>query len=227
MKPPKKPTPPSLATSSPAPAADAGAARLQLFLKAPHPGSVKTRLAQSTGDAPAAALYRQLVEAQLQRLPADTRAEIHYHPAEAGAEMLDWLGAQYSYHPQVAGSLGQKLESAVAAAFASGARAVLCLGGDCPALGAAEILQAQRALEHGADVVFGPTEDGGYYLIGLRQPQPELFRDIPWSASNTLEASRQKATALGLRVELLPMLYDVDELSDLERARREGRLPPA
>jgi glycosyltransferase A (GT-A) superfamily protein (DUF2064 family) len=79
-------------------------------------------------------------------------------------------------------------------------------------------------LQEDCDVVFGPTEDGGYYLIGLNAPQPELFQDIPWSSRNTLDASVQKAASLGLRVKLLEMLYDIDEVTELQRAIADGRL---
>jgi glycosyltransferase A (GT-A) superfamily protein (DUF2064 family) len=74
-------------------------------------------------------------------------------------------------------------------------------------------------------VVFGPSEDGGYYLIGLNAPHPQLFANIPWSTPNTLDASLQQAAKLGLRVKLLETLYDIDELPELKRAIQAGYLP--
>ncbi len=195
---------------------------MQLFLKAPHPGKVKTRLAQTIGSDQAALRYRNLVAGQLQRLPETVSVEVHFTPANARQEMQAWLGNGPEYFPQVEGGLGERLESAVEDAFARGIETVLCIGGDCPGLGHTHIETAITALNAGADVVFGPTEDGGYYLIALRKPQPELFQNIPWSAPETLEVSLQKAQALGLQVERLEKLYDIDEAKDLKRAIKEG-----
>ena len=195
---------------------------MQLFLKAPHPGNVKTRLARAIGSDQAALRYRELVTEQLKRLPAAVSVEVHFTPADARPEMRRWLGNGPKYFPQVDGDLGERLESAIEDAFARGLQTVVCIGGDCPGLGKAQIEASITALDTGADVVFGPTEDGGYYLIALRKPQPELFRNIPWSAPDTLDASLRKAQELGLKVERLEKLYDIDELKDLNRAIAEG-----
>jgi len=198
--------------------------RILIFLKAPRAGFVKTRLAQTVGEARALAVYRQLVEGQLQRLPLDLSVEIHFAPADAQSEMQEWLGPDRSYYPQVEGGLGERLASAIQSSFEGGAASVLCIGGDCPALGEAQIDAAMTALNDGEDVVFGPTEDGGYYLVGLKSPQPELFQSIAWSTGTTLQSSLAVAAKLGLKVKLLEKLYDVDEVSDFERAQTEGYL---
>ncbi|MFT4902178.1 MAG: rSAM/selenodomain-associated transferase 1 [Lentimonas sp.] len=206
--------------------ASLGPAVLQIFLKAPRRGTVKTRLAKEAGVNVATAIYTELVASQLSRLPQALQTEVHFHPVGAAAEMQQWLGSKYSFHPQVAGDLGLKLEYAVQSAFtARAATSVICIGGDCPGLDNTHIEATLNALATGHDVVFGPTEDGGYYLIGLKQAQPELFREIPWSDVNTLKASLSKATKMGLNVQLLETLYDIDELKDLQRARDEGLLP--
>ena len=74
-------------------------------------------------------------------------------------------------------------------------------------------------------MVFGPSEDGGYYLIGLNAPHPKLFQNIPWSSPTTLDASLKRAEGLGLSIKLLETLYDIDEVTDLERAIQQGLLP--
>ncbi|MCC5790588.1 MAG: DUF2064 domain-containing protein, partial [Opitutales bacterium] len=100
----------------------------------------------------------------------------------------------------------------------------LCLGGDCPGLSEAMLRQAAQVLEEGAEVVFGPTPDGGYYLVGMKEEQPGLFAGIPWSSSETLSASLEKTRSLGLKVALLPELSDVDTLADWERERRKFQI---
>ena len=88
------------------------------------------------------------------------------------------------------------------------------IGTDCPGLRASHLAGAFAALET-ADVVLGPATDGGYYLLGLRQPQPELFRNKAWSTDSVLADTVADARRLGLRVALLPELRDVDDVDDL------------
>jgi len=192
-----------------------------IFLKAPRNGYVKTRLAQDVGAARALAVYRALVARQWSALPRAAQLEVHYAPQDARGEMQNWLGEDTAYYAQTEGGLGARLEHAVESAFVRGAATVCCIGGDCPQLTAKHFDEAEQLLAAGHDVVFGPSEDGGYYLIALKSPQPELFRGIPWSSGDTLKVSLQKAKALRLKVGLLQTLYDVDEVSELERALAE------
>jgi hypothetical protein len=164
------------------------------------------------------------VERQLARINDTPKVEIHYTPKEAGDEIRAWLGEHQACHPQVEGNLGEKLTAAIQSAFQSGARSVICIGGDCPGLNDAQINIAVDKLNRGDDVVFGPTEDGGYYLVGLSAPQPKLFEAIAWSTGDTLSTSLGIAQKLGLKVSLLETLYDIDEVADLERAIAEGHL---
>ncbi len=196
--------------------------RILLFLKAPRPGEVKTRLARDLGPERAAAVYRSLAEAQLRRLPKDAEVVVAFAPADAESEMRAWLGHGYRFRAQCEGDLGERLAEAVADAFAAGAGGVTCIGGDCPALDARHLRQANEKLANGADVVFGPSEDGGYTLIALAGPHTGLFEDIPWSSPETLRTSLARAKQLGLRAELLETLYDIDTAKDLERAARDA-----
>jgi rSAM/selenodomain-associated transferase 1 len=160
-----------------------------LFLKAPRRGYVKTRLAHTTGPERALQAYRALVQRQWDQLPENGRIEVHYTPSDADFEMRQWLGNEHEFYPQAEGELGLRLEHSVEKAFGRGAKTVFCIGGDCPKLDRSHFEQAAAALKHDCDVVFGPSEDGGYYLIGLNAPQPELFQEIPWSSRNTLSTS--------------------------------------
>ncbi len=197
---------------------------LLLFLKAPRAGDVKTRLAADIGPEEALAVYRRLAEAQVRRLPGDWPLEIHYAPPDARAEMERWLGYGRTFFPQAHGDLGARLAVAVQGAFATGARSVICLGADCPALDAARLREADRALVDGADIVFGPADDGGYYLVGMNRAETAVFTRIPWSTEKTLAASLAAAERNGLKIKLLEPLSDVDTADDLARAAAEGYL---
>lgn len=194
--------------------------RIALLLKAPRRGGVKTRLAATLGEMEALVIYRRLAERQLAALPRGWPVTVHHAPAEAGPEMQRWLDQHHDgldYQPQCPGDLGARLAAAFAAEFACGAPAVLAIGGDCPGLDAPILHQAARALEH-ADVVLGPARDGGYYLIGLKQPQAGLFSRIDWSTTAVLEQTRAHIHASRLSLAELPLLEDVDDEASWRRA---------
>lgn len=198
---------------------------LALLLKAPRRGTVKTRLAATLGPDRALAIHRALAERQVAALPADWPGLIHFTPADADAEMRAWLGPR-DYVPQPPGDLGARIASALAAGFASGARAVIALGGDCPALDTTLLRRAARDLAApGVDAVLGPAADGGYYLIGLRRPCPELFRGVAWSTPAVLAETRARLKDVGLAWRELPELRDVDDEMDWRAAIAAGLLP--
>jgi uncharacterized protein len=186
------------------------------MLKAARLGTVKTRLAEEIGQEAAVRVYRRLVVRQMAAVPADWRVEVHFTPADAGDAMRAWLGSRHGYFPQSEDDLGARVQTAIDGAFSRGAPAVLVIGGDCPELDTALLRQAADALS-GQDLVLGPTVDGGYYLIGMRGRQPGLFSDMPWSTSAVFEETMKRVQALGLTVEKLPRLYDVDTADDLRR----------
>jgi len=185
-----------------------------VMLKAPRPGLVKTRLAETIGPLPAARIYRRLAEGQLVQLPPAWPVEIHFAPADAATEMRAWLGPQRSYFPQASGVLGPRLIHAVQTAFERGATGVLVIGADCPDLDTPLLETAATALA-ASRVVLGPAHDGGYYLIGLSAPCPELFTNIPWSTSEVLATTLARVATQGWQATLLPRLGDVDTLDDL------------
>jgi uncharacterized protein len=195
-----------------------------VMLKAPRPGFVKTRLAAEVGAEAAAAIYRRLVEHQAAAIPREWGTEVHFAPAEAAVEMQQWLGGGGAFHPQRGDDLGERLIHATESAFDRGARAVIVIGGDCPALTGSCLREAWRQLA-AADVVLGPAADGGYYLIALRRAQPDLFRGIPWSSGAVLARTLERARAAGLSVAMLPTKEDVDDLPSWRRA--QGLLPDA
>lgn len=201
-----------------------GSTHILVFLKAPEPNSVKTRLANAIGSKEAVTVYKKLVERQLSIFTAENPIEIHFAPHDAKDSMTTWLGDNYEYFPQCSGDLGQRLQSGILRAFESGAKNVIAIGGDCPNLQLQEIQAAKYFLNNSTDLVFGPTEDGGYYLIGLSAPHTSLFEKIPWSSEHTLKASLKVATAKKLNIAMLNTLYDIDTVEDYQRALREGHI---
>ena len=132
--------------------------------------------------------------------------------------------------PQVGGDLGERLEHAVAGCFRAIPAPVIVIGVDSPHLDLGWLREAADALAGGADGVLGPAEDGGYYLIGLRQPSSRLFRDVAWGSSGVLDATLANARDAGMRMQLLRPTFDVDDADGLRRlrdvlARGEVELP--
>jgi rSAM/selenodomain-associated transferase 1 len=183
--------------------------RLIIFLKAPRPGAVKTRLAQTMGNAAALAAYEQLVEHLLGRLAGLKPVTLQFAPDDAGTEISRWQKPGWALHPQGSGDLGLRLTRAFDAAFSSGARRVVVIGSDCPEVTPEDVCEAWEQLsEH--DVVLGPARDGGYWLVALCAARPELFAGIPWSTETVLARTLDRARSLGLRARLLRELSDVD-----------------
>jgi uncharacterized protein len=189
--------------------------RLILFTKPAREGRVKTRLIGDLTAAEAAALHAAFLEDLLDRLRAgelDLRIAWALEPGEeipAGP----WPGLR-----QEGGDLGERLYRALHGA-AQEAGAVAALGSDHPTLPLEMVHRAFETVESGADVVLGPAEDGGYYLIALRAGAvtPRLFAEIAWSTDQVLAATLARCRELGLTVELLPAASDVDTPEDLRR----------
>ena len=189
-----------------------------VFLKAPRSGTVKTRLASEVGDRRALRLYRVLVARTLAAVrETGLDVTIWFTPPDAANEMRFWLG-EWDFRPQASGDLGARL-AAAARALEPG-RGWIAVGADCPRLGAEHLREASAIVERG-DLVVGPSEDGGYYLIGGPTPLPDLFSDMPWSTNRLLEETRLRLERSGVRWQELPLLRDVDTAED---ARAEGLL---
>jgi rSAM/selenodomain-associated transferase 1 len=189
---------------------------LGVFVKQPRPAAVKTRLAPALGADAAAELYRALVEHVLEATtPEGSEYErlVFYDPPDAAEAMRAWLPAG-RLRRQSAGDLGARLADAFARTFARGAQRVAIVGSDVPGLTRGVVVAAFDALEQ-ADVVLGPAHDGGYYLVALREPRPELFRHVSWSTPSVLQQTLALATSAGLRVVQLAPQRDLDTLDDL------------
>jgi len=186
-----------------------------VFVRAPEIGKVKTRLAREIGGAEALRIYRRLgSHAVAQADGASAVLRIHYTPEHDPDAVVDWLGAGRVYLPQPSGDLGDRIAAAFEAAFRDGHAPVVIVGSDIPDLSTARIDRALSLLED-HPVVVGPASDGGYWLLGLREPRPSLFRGIPWSTPRVLAMTLERLRAEGVEPALLPRLTDVDEAKDL------------
>jgi hypothetical protein len=196
--------------------------QLIIFVKAPRPGTVKTRLAQTLGAEAACAAYRRLVETLLSHLWTTRNVEVRFTPDDAFQEIAPWLRAGWKVSPQAGGDLGERLVRAFQDAFVAGARRVVIIGSDCPDILKDDIEAAWASLKKN-DVVLGPASDGGYWLIGLCAAAPSLFEGVPWSSAAVLQQTCHRARAAGLTVELLRELHDVDTIDDWQRFLRSAR----
>lgn len=185
-----------------------------VFARVPELGRVKTRLAAGSGDETALQIYRWLgrrtVDAALGVMNCRTTV---YHTPAANEIIREWLGDGMALSVQAEGDLGRRLALAIADVAASRASPVVVVGTDCPDL-STEVIESAFARLSGVDVVLGPACDGGYYLIGVREPHPALLHGIPWSTGETLSATLASAAAAGLRVSLLGERLDIDTAAD-------------
>ena len=202
--------------------------RLIIFTRYPEPGQAKTRLIPVLGPDGAAQLHRQMTErtvawARELAKGSPLSIEIHY---EGGHESLlrEWLGQGIAYCRQGEGDIGVRMGGAFRRAFQAGTGPVILVGTDCPGLTAGVVGTALEACREN-DLVLGPTNDGGYCLIGMRREIPRLFSGIPWGTGEVLQKTLAIAEDLRLRVFLLDPLDDVDRPEDLPAWQKAGALP--
>ena len=191
--------------------------RLVVFAKAPQPGFAKTRLIPALGVQGAADLARRMLTHTLnQALVANVgTVELCMSPVPDAPAWADVdLPAGIERSDQGDGDLGERMARAVNRVSITLRQSVLLMGTDCPALSAAHIARAAKALAQHDAVVF-PVADGGYVLIGLRAPCPAVFTDMAWSTPTVAGETLRRMAALNLRVWLGPQLHDIDEPADL------------
>ncbi len=191
---------------------------LIIFIKNPEAGKVKTRLAETVGEARALAIYRLLL-AHTRRvaLAVETERLLFYSCYIDRTD--DWPEARFQKFLQEGADLGARMDGALTLALRDHRKAVL-IGSDCAELTPAILREAFRRLDD-HDLVIGPATDGGYYLIGLREPAPALFRHMTWSTSTVLAETLQRADGLGRSVYRLPELSDIDTVEDWKRVERK------
>lgn len=190
---------------------------LIIFAREPLPGTVKTRLAATIGDSAATRLYEAMLQdvLDISRELTDVETVVFWACEE---ESLPQLAEQYRCRSrrQTDGDLGQRMQAAFGEMFANGHENCCIIGSDTPDLPLAYLKQAFELLAAGqADLVFGPSTDGGYYLLGMQQLFPQLFNGIQWSTPLVLRQSMAAAQAVGATTKLLPTWHDIDTQQDL------------
>ncbi len=191
---------------------------LAIFAKYPIPGDVKTRLAADIGDDAACALYRSCVEKILstgREWAANSPHQIRlYATDEQYDRWHNWLGENITCRTQTGSDLGSRMHNALCEGLEEGFDRAICVGTDVPGLSTRILNHADEKLITG-DAVVGPARDGGYYLIGIKQPAPQLFDNIAWSTSDVLSTTEAQARASGISMSRVSVLNDIDTTADL------------
>lgn len=196
--------------------------RLIIFARYPTPGQAKTRLIPALGPAGAARLQHAMTQytlglaRHLRERDPSVQVELRYTGA-APEQVSGLYGGDLMLTDQGPGDLGQRMLQAVRDALDAG-RVPVLVGSDCPDLDIATLSTACREIER-SDLVLGPADDGGYYLVALRRAEPSLFAGIPWGTHQVLQRTLAAARRAGLGYTLLHELRDVDEPGDLPHAR--------
>lgn len=189
-----------------------------VFTRLPRPGEAKTRLIPALGAEEAARLQDRMTRQVVGRTWA--------HAAAAGGrfvvaftggderEMRDWLGA-VTLVPQGDGDLGARMRRVIEGEFRRGSSKVIVVGSDCPRLDESCLAEAGTLLDD-KEIVLGPAEDGGYYLIGASRPGLPVFDGIPWGTGRVFQETLEALRAVDIDPGLLPRLPDVDEKEDIE-----------
>jgi uncharacterized protein len=191
---------------------------LVVMAKAPEPGRVKTRLIPGCSPGEAAELYRCFLQDRIMTITTLRGIDpaIAYTPAEAGGIFALLTRNGIDLFCQKGRDLGERLKNIFLEKLAGGYDAVSVIDSDTPDLPPGIVQESfKRLTSSQIDVVYGPCHDGGYYLVGMRQPYPELFDDIPWSTGRVLSNTLEKAQKIGLKTNLLPWWNDLDTFEDL------------
>ncbi|WP_411727136.1 TIGR04282 family arsenosugar biosynthesis glycosyltransferase [Methyloglobulus sp.] len=192
---------------------------IMLFCKAPIPGQMKTRLIPPLTGEEAAQLHCELAEKTLQTATQNQLCEVQLwcsppidHP------FFTTLTQVYSVDRQLqqGTDLGERMHHAFSQALARFSSAIV-IGCDCPSFTSDDLEQALSQLNQGKPCVLAPAEDGGYVLIGLNQPQPSLFDNMPWGTGQVLGLTRARLQSLNLSYHELNTQWDLDTVDDLRR----------
>lgn len=199
----------------------ASSRRLLVFVRVPRIGQGMPLISAKLGEDAAYELQHQLLSRtvdEASRVPAVRR--LVYTPDQPPvAETPGWTAV-----PQGGGDIGERLERAFQAAFQEGARTCVAIDMECPALTYVLLLHAFELLEGGKDVVLGPSVRGGYYLLGLSHPWPDLFQRMPWGSPQLFRTTLDRVLATGRKPEFLPRLGNIEEVADWKKAHDEGLL---
>ncbi len=192
-----------------------------LLAKAPLKGRVKTRLAAKVGSEKATQIYEELLKKTIRTIQKLKKKDVFiFYTPKGHKHFFSSYGRCFL---QRGNNLGERMYNAIKRVFSLGYSRIVLIGSDIPGLKEELIEQAFNLLEIN-DIVIGPTEDGGYYLIAMKRPYRLVFKDIPWSTEQTFQVTVKRANSRGLRVGYTDTLVDIDTLTDYLRLKAEGVL---
>ena len=200
---------------------------LAVMAKAPRPGKVKTRLSPPLNPDQASALNICFIRDTTENIQQVTKASnssglVVYTPVGDESAFDALLPSGFQLLAQRGDGFGERLLHASEDLFSCGFSAVCLIDSDSPTMPQDALLQAVEWLSRAGDrMVLGASDDGGYYLIGIKRPHHRLFEQIDWSTERVFQQTLERAREIGLPAELLPTWYDVDDAATLERLRRE------
>lgn len=198
---------------------------LLIFARYPLPGKVKTRLAKTLGDERATIFYRACAEHAFQecvKLHEGIARYVFYSESSERENVMQWAGRDFTFADQGPGDLGERMHRAFKMAFDRGARKTVIVGTDVPDISAGSLADAIRLLND-VDTVIGPSHDGGYYLLGMKNLHGEVFSDIEWGSENVLTETMKRLEAKQLSIYRMPELSDIDTEEDLRRWSASAR----
>jgi rSAM/selenodomain-associated transferase 1 len=191
---------------------------LILFLKYPEVGKVKTRLAKDIGDTLAAGLYECFVSDLVEKLVTlDCDLHLFMTPREKLEDMQEWLAAELPLHVQEGADLGERMEHAFLKLFRLGYETCVIMGSDLPDVPVEIPREAFKCLEFNPAVI-GPSQDGGYYLIGFQRSSfcRAVFHQVEWSTEQVFRQTMAIFQREALKPEILREWQDIDSVEDLE-----------
>jgi len=189
---------------------------LIIFVRHPEAGKVKTRLAATLGNAAALFIYKKLLQHTLEITESIDTDKVVFYAGDIVEDDM-WQRPKYIKLQQADGDLGHRMNAAFETVLAMGYNKVCIIGSDCCELTTEIIADAFHSLEKN-DIAIGPADDGGYYLLGMKQLHSSLFQNKSWSTNLVLADTLQTIQQLGLTVQRLPQLSDVDEAEDVPAA---------
>jgi rSAM/selenodomain-associated transferase 1 len=195
---------------------------LAVMAKAPIPGTVKTRLVPPLSDEQACELYCALLLDQLDNLTGLSELDLYlaYTPAHAAPLIESLSPPGFQYFPQRGVDLGARMNEVFAELWRRGHHRLVLIGSDLPVLRLEILRDAFKYLDApDRRAVLGPSQDGGYYLVGMNQAIPEIFSGMTWSHDGVLADSLVKLRELCIDFALLPDWFDVDTTADIQRLR--------
>jgi uncharacterized protein len=193
--------------------------KILFFTKFPYPGRVKSRLSKRLGEDKAAQIYRLLLLKNWQNiLQTNLPFSIEFSPTESLADFKTLLGFQHEYNTQSGEDIGRRMANAFTTCFQQEYDAAILIGGDLPQMSVKLLLEAAHSLNN-SDAVLGPSEDGGYYLIGFRQECFDLnyFVGVKWSTDTVFQQTKDKIHESGKTLHLIDKFNDIDDFDDVKK----------